>query len=92
MKTVMSTDHIKVTVSRKELIEGKWLYFNLLSKKLAETEERQNSKYKSLRNKMYNSKACGKYNTETVAGLSCINVLEPMKGRASLELEFEVTA
>jgi hypothetical protein len=90
MKTITNVDKVTISVSHSELIEGKWLYFNQLSKKLAEMEEKQDCKYKSLRNKLYNSRAGGKYNTDVKFGLPCINVLDPMKGKASLELSFKV--
>ena len=48
MKTITNVDKVTISVSRSELIEGKWLYFNQLSKKLAEMEEKQDRKYKSL--------------------------------------------
>ena len=89
MKTIQSTETIKLSVSSAELINGKWLNFQLLSKKLGEIENQKKMAYKSLRNKFYNSRACGKYNMQEVAGLPCINIEEPMKGKASLELVFE---
>ena len=39
MKTVQNIDSITVKVSKDELINGKWLTFQLLSKKLAKIEE-----------------------------------------------------
>lgn len=89
MKTIQSTDYITIKITDKELIEGKWLNFLLLSKKLSEIERNQNSGYKSLRNKFYNSSACNKYNTAEIAGLKCIDVDKPMKATASLALTFE---
>lgn len=90
MKTVQSIDKVTVKVSKEELINGKWLAFQLLSKKLAKIEEDERMEYKRLRNKMYNSQACSKYNSETVAGMKCIDTENPMKGTASLTLTFEV--
>ena len=89
MKTIASTETIKLSVNPNELINGKWLNFQLLSKKLGEIENQKKMAYKSLRNKFYNSRACGKYNMQEVAGLPCIDVDEPMRGKASLELVFE---
>ncbi len=90
MKTIQSTDTVKLKVSKSELLEGKWLNFQLLSKKLGEIEKNNKMEYKSLRNKFYNSRACNKYNMKEIAGLSCIDIEEPMKGKASLELVFEM--
>lgn len=90
MKTVQNIDNITVKVNKEELINEKWLAFQLLSKKLAKIEEDKSLEYKKLRNKMYNSQACSKYNSETIAGMKCIDVTNPMKGTASLTLTFEV--
>lgn len=89
MKTVQNIDKVTVKVSENELISGKWLNFQLLSKKLSEIEKEGDMGYKSLRNKLYNSTACGKYNMSEMAGLKCIDVDNPMKGTASLTLCFE---
>lgn len=89
MKTVQTVDTIKIKVQENELLEGKWIPFQSVSKKLADMEKNGNMGYKSLRNKLYNSSACGKYNTEDKAGFKCIDIEKPMKGTASLVLEFE---
>ena len=60
MKTVQNIDNITIKVSKEELINGKWLTFQLLSKKLSGIEEDKGMEYKKLRNKMYNSQACSK--------------------------------
>lgn len=90
MKTVQNIENITVKVSKEELINGKWITFQLLSKKLAKIEENKSMEYKRLRNKMYNSQACSKYNSETIAGMKCIDITNPMRGTASLTLTFEV--
>lgn len=89
MRTVQNTETINIKVNKSELLEGKWLNFQLLSKKLADIEVERKMDYKSLRNRFYNSRACGKYDMKDIAGLPCINVKEPMKGNASLILIFE---
>ena len=71
MKTIQNVDKITIKVSDNELIGGKWLNYQLLSKKLGEIEKSNNMGYKSLRNKLYNSSACSKYNTTEIAGLKC---------------------
>lgn len=89
MRTIANTEKITVKVKDSELIGGKWLNYSLLSRKLQEIEVKDNLKYKSLRNKLYNSINCGKYNMDFVAGLRCIDVDNPMKSAtASLELAF----
>ena len=89
MRTVQNVETINIKVSPSELLEGKWLNFQLLSKKLGDIEVERKMDYKSLRNRFYNSRACGKYDMRDIAGLPCINVEEPMKGNASLILTFE---
>ena len=89
MRTIQNTETIKIKVLASELLEGKWLNFQLLSKKLGDLETARKMEYKSLRNRFYNSRACGKYDMKDIAGLPCINVEEPMKGNASLILVFE---
>lgn len=89
MKTVQNIEEVTVKVAKDELIDGKWLHYQLLSKKLGDMEKKGDLGYKSLRNRLYNSYACGKYNMETKAGLKCIDVDNPMKGVASLKLVFE---
>lgn len=89
MKTIQSVDTVTIKVTGNELIADKWLNYQLLSKKIGEVEREKNLGYKSLRNKLYNSTACGKYNTAEMAGLKCIDIDNPMKSSASLVLKFE---
>ena len=90
MRTIKESEKVVLKVGTTELLDKQWLNFQLLSKKLGEVEKERGMSYKSLRNKFYNSRACGKYNMKDIAGLPCINVCEPMKGEASLEIEFDV--
>lgn len=90
MRTVKNIETVTVKVSSDELIEGKWLHYQLLSKKLYDMEQQNGMAYKSIRNRLYNCFALGKYNTETKAGLKCIDTENPMKtNTASLILNFE---
>lgn len=89
MKTVTNIEEVTVEVTDNELIEGKWIHFQLLSKKLGDIEQKESMGYKSLRNKLYNSCSCQKYNVEMKAGLKCIDIENPMKGTASLKLVFK---
>lgn len=89
MKTVQNIETVTIKVTNTELIEGKWLHYQLLSKKLGELEQKNNLGYKSLRNRLYNSTACRKYNISEIAGLKCIDTEKPMKSNsASLILKF----
>lgn len=89
MKTISNVCEVTVEVDKKELIEGKWLNFKLLSQKLCDMEKSQNMDYKQLRSKLYNSINSGKYNTAEKYGLSCIDVDNPMKATASLKVNFK---
>lgn len=91
MKTVQSVEAVTVKVVKSELLKDRWLSFQLLSKKLGDIEQEKGMAYKRLRNRLYNSKACGKYSVETIAGILYVDTKSPMKGKASLELSFEVT-
>lgn len=90
MKTVTSTENITIKVQRDSLLEGKFLPFTTLSNKLHAIETEKNLGYKQLRNRLYNSKNCNKYNMQEIAGIPCIDVKNPMKSVASLSLSFEV--
>lgn len=89
MKTITNTYTATIKVSKDELLEGRWIHFQLLSKKLGEIEKQRKLPYKKLRNKFYNSRACDKYNMQDIAGLACVDTKNPMKDKASLELVFE---
>lgn len=90
MRTIKDTETVVLSVTTSELLDKRWLNLQLLSKKLGYAEQKRGLSYKSLRNKFYNSRACGKYNMKDIAGLACIDVYEPMKGEASLVIKFDV--
>lgn len=89
MKTVQNTEKITIKVTDNELLENRWISFQLLSKKLGEIESQKGMVYKHLRNRLYNSRSCGKYNMNVIAGVEYIDTVTPMKATASLELSFE---
>lgn len=89
MKTVQSVENVTITVTKDELLNDKWLSFQLLSKKLGEIEQQKKMAYKQLRNRFYNSRACNKYNMETIAGILYMDTENPMKAVASLVLNFK---
>ena len=90
MKVVKDTVLVELTVKKEELLSGKYIYYENVSAKLKVLEESNNTQYKALRNKFYNSAYGNKYNIENVCGLRCLNVEDPMKAKASLELSFKV--
>ena len=89
MNTIKNTEKLTISVGKKDLFEGKWLNLQLLSQKIHEVEKQNNMAYKALRNRMYNSRYCNKYNLKDIAGILCIDVTKPMaKAQASLVLDF----
>jgi hypothetical protein len=91
MKTIQSIENITIKVTKGELLEGKYITFPALSAKLRDYEIEHSMGYKQLRNRLYNSRACGKYNTKSIAGMVCFDTEEPMKIKeASLVLSFEI--
>lgn len=89
MRTIKDSETITIKIKDTDLIEGKWLSYSLLSKKLADIEKEKNYGYKSLRNRLYNSIACNKYNLSEKAGSKCIDIDCPMASeKASLVLSF----
>lgn len=91
MNIVKNKEKLTIQIDKKDLFEGKWLNLQLLSQKIHEIETREKMNYKALRNRMYNSRYCNKYNIKDIAGITCIDVTNPMQNmQASLVLEFEV--
>lgn len=88
MKTIQNVEKIEVQVKDTDLLENKWISFQLLSKKLGEIESQKGMMYKHLRNRLYNSRTCGKYNMTQIAGIDYVDTENPMKATASLELSF----
>lgn len=90
MKVVQNIETVEIIVNKDELLNDKWLSFQLLSKKLGEIEKQNSMCYKYLRNRFYNSRACGKYNMETIAGVLYIDTENPMKTlTSSLVVKFK---
>ena len=58
MRTIKDVETITVKIEDKDLIEGKYIPYNIVSKKLAEIEKENNYGYKSLRNRIYNYYDC----------------------------------
>lgn len=90
MKVVKQTMKIELEVHKDEIIKDKYIHYECVSSKLKALEEQNNTQYKALRNKFYNSSSGGKYNLATVCGLKCLDLENPMKAKASLELSFKV--
>lgn len=90
MRIIKDSTEITLEVKKNLLLNEKWISVQVISSLLQDIEEKQKLGYKSLRNKFYNSVSSDKYNTEKFIGLDFINIEEPMKAKASLELSFTV--
>lgn len=91
MNTIKNTEKLTISIDKRDLFEGEWLNLQLLSQKIHDVEKENNMAYKALRNRLYNSRYCNKYNLRDIAGIICINVKEPMaSSQASLILNFEI--
>lgn len=90
MKVVKQTMKLEIEVHKDEVIKDKYVHYECVSAKLKAMEEKDNTQYKALRNKFYNSSFGGKYNIEQIYGLKCLDIKNPMKAKASLELSFKV--
>lgn len=90
MRVVKDTVDVTIQYVKEDLLNGKYMSKLLLSKKLAQKETEDNTAYKSLRNRLYNTWASKKYNTKVIAGFECIDVKDPMRtDSVSLRLNFK---
>lgn len=78
MKTVKFTEKITLKIGKDDILNGKYVPFTVVSAKLGKMEEAQSRVYKSLRNKLYNSRTCKKFNLTTIAGIECFDLDYPM--------------
>lgn len=91
MRTITNPVTVTVITYQDELIDGQWLNVKLLSDRLKHMEMSKGMGYKELRSKFYNSIHAEKYNiTNTSYGFDCIDIINPMQEKASLELSFVV--
>ena len=88
MRTITSVEEVEIRYKDDDLLYDKWIPFVLLSEKLAVKETEGKMAYKSLRNKLYNALKGKKLNVNTFAGITCIDVENPMKAAASIKFNF----
>lgn len=87
MKTVKDVARVELKYTKGELLEGKWLPYVTVSKKLRALEHAQDMAYRDLTNRLYNSYKGSKYNMAVISGFNCLDAKNPMKTTpASLEL------
>lgn len=89
MRTVGDTIEVELEYTKEELIFDKYIPVLVVSDKLRDKEEKDKLGYKALRNRLYNSLSCKKFNTETFASLKYIDVKNPMNSKASINLNFK---
>lgn len=89
MNVIKDSVEITLEVREDELLEGKYLHWQLLSQKVKATENGDRLVYFNLRNRLHNSFRAGKFNMTRIAGLNCIDVDSPMSSDvSSLVLSF----
>jgi len=91
MKVVKQTMKIELEVHKDEIIKDKYIHYECVSSKLKALEEQNNTQYKAPEKQGSTILLlAGKYNLATVCGLKCLDLENPMKAKASLELSFKV--
>lgn len=88
MRVITNTQVVDVPYSENELLEGKWLDFHTLAQKLKNIEINTNQKPQSLRYKFTNGAMLGKYNIVQKGIMRFIDVTNPKKAKATIELNF----
>lgn len=92
MRVIADTKFVEVGIE-KDLIftdNGKrYVCVQIVSDLLKKKEEADNLEHKSLRIRLYNSLHCEKYNVLDAFGMKWIDIDNPMKSKASLELNFK---
>lgn len=76
MRVVTNTVDVIVKISDEDLLEKRWIPYNVLSKKIAELEKTVGGQ--SYKVRFYNSLAGGKYNTKTIAHIKCVDTVKTM--------------
>lgn len=90
MRTITNIEKIELKLSAEETLNCEWVSVSLVSDKLNTIENCDRLGYKALRGKFYNSLNSDKYNTKVISGVKWINIKDPMKAPASLQLKFEL--
>lgn len=89
MKTIKDSVAVTLIYSKNEVLDGEWLPYVRVSQKLRVLEQSGNMAYRTLTNRLYNSKQGKRFNVKEVYGFSCINVREPMtRADSALVLSF----
>lgn len=89
MRTVGDTVEVELEYTKKELLFDQYIPVLVVSDKLRYEEEKRMLGYKALRNRLYNSLSCKKFNTETFASLKYIDVKNPMNSKSSINITFK---
>lgn len=91
MKVITNVRTVELSFSKDFLIKDRYISFGVVSERLRQMELEQNAPHRAVRNLLYNSRKCNKYNLATVGGVLCIDALNPMAvERASLALKFKI--
>lgn len=91
MKVIKESRRVSLEFTEDYLLNGRYLSLAAVSDRLRSMECADPKGNFGLRSMLYNSRKCGKYNVETVGGVSCIDSVEPMRTTdASLVLDLTV--
>lgn len=90
MRTITNIEKVILNISSEEMLNNEWVSISLVSDKLNTIENDDRLGYKALRGKFYNSLNSNKYNTKVISGVNWINIKDPMKAPASLQLKFNI--
>ena len=90
MRTVTDVSDVTIRITNKDVLYEEWIPFELLSLKLSEQEKIDNVPNNDYRTRLYNSTRLDKFVMKTFAGVKCVNIVEPMKAKASINLKFQL--
>lgn len=93
MRTIKEFEAVKLDFNKVELLEGKYISYQGLTKKLRQYVNTNNLHNKGILTKFRNSYQGGKYNTKTLGGIvffDCNNIIKDQTKPVALSLEIEV--
>lgn len=93
MRTIKEFEEVKLILSKTELLNGKYIPYQGLTKKLRQYVQEKNLHDKGILTKFRNSYQGNKYNTQTVGGIvlfDCTNIIKDALKPIALNLIVEV--
>lgn len=93
MRTIKEFEEVKLVLSKSELLNGKYIPYQGLTKKLRQYVQEKNLHDRSILIKFRNSYQGNKYNTQTLGGIvffDCTNIIKDALKPIALNLIIEV--